>query len=232
MDTLIIIPTYNEIENVEALKNKILHIMPDTDILFVDDNSPDGTGEKIEELKSSDPRIKTLHRSGKLGLATAYFMGFEYALKENYANIFQMDCDFSHDPTILPDLRSALNEVDYSIGSRYVEGGGTKNWGILRRIISYCGNLYARIVLNSPIHDMTGSYVAWNRSALEAIDFNQIKSRGYVYSVELKYKAYKMGFRFKEIPFIFEDRRVGQSKMSGNIFVEAFLRVIKVRLGY
>jgi len=231
MENLIIIPTYDEAENVERLTADIFKDCPDTDILFVDDNSPDGTGEILERLKKNNDKIKVLHRTGKLGFASAYIEGFKWAINKGYKYICEMDSDFSHSPSVLPLMFKYIREYDAVIGSRYVKNGGTKNWGIPRKIISYCGNMYARIILFSPIHDLTGGFVCWRRELLEAVSPDTLKSKGYCFQIELKNKAQKAGFSFIEIPILFEDRTAGKSKMNRSIFWEAFIRVIKIRLG-
>lgn len=229
MENIIIVPTYNEVGNVEAITKAVFKILPETHILFVDDNSPDGTGKIIDKLVAKDKRIKVLHRSGKLGFASAYIDGFRKCIAEGYKYICEMDCDFSHDPQYLPEMFKQIKKYDYVIGSRYVPGGGTKNWGLGRRIMSRFGNYYARGVLLSPITDLTGGYACWRKEVLEGIGLDNIKSKGFSFQIELKTKAYRKGFKFGEIPIIFEDRKVGTSKMSKKIFIEGFTKVWMIK---
>jgi len=231
-DALIIIPTYNERDNVEGIARDVLAATPDVDVLFVDDNSPDGTGAVLDDLAARQPRVKVLHRAGKLGLGTAYRDGFRQGLTAGYAYLIEMDADFSHDPKYLPEmLRRARAGADLVIGSRYVEGGGTVNWGIGRQIISRGGGLYARTVLGVPIRDLTAGFLCYRRGTLEGIQLDRIRSEGYGFQIEMKYRAVKAGFRVEEMPIVFVDRRVGQSKMSRRIFLEALTMVWKLRLG-
>ena len=229
---LIVIPTYNERDNVGPIARAIHEVIPDVDLLFVDDGSPDGTGAILDQMKAEDRRIDVLHRAGKLGLGTAYIAGFKRGLGAGYDFLIEMDADFSHDPRYLPEmLRRAKDGADLVVGSRYVEGGGTVNWGIARQIISKGGGLYARTVLGVPIRDLTAGFLCWSRHVLEAIDLDSIKSEGYGFQIEMKYRAVQRGFRVEEMPIVFEDRRVGQSKMSKKIFVEALLMVWRLRFG-
>jgi dolichol-phosphate mannosyltransferase len=227
---LIVIPTYNERENVEEIARAVHAIVPDVHILFVDDGSPDGTGAILDEMKARDPRIDVLHRPGKLGLGTAYLQGFERGLAAGYDYLIEMDADFSHDPKYLPEmLARARDRADMVVGSRYVDGGGTANWGIGRKIISRGGGLYARTILGVPIRDLTAGFVCYRRKVLESIDLASVKSEGYGFQIEMKYRVLQAGFRIEEMPIVFVDRRVGQSKMSRKIFVEALLMVWKLR---
>jgi dolichol-phosphate mannosyltransferase len=230
MKTLIIIPTYNEIDNLRPILKEILSFAPETDILVVDDNSPDGTGELADEIHNENPQVQVLHRSGKLGLGTAYIAGFKYAIAHGYDAAFEMDADFSHDPRYLPDFLKAIEHADLVIGSRYVPGGGTPNWSPLRRFISGGGNIFARSMLGLPIHDCTAGYRCYRRKVLESIDLDSIQSQGYAFQVELAYRVAQQGFKTVEIPIIFTDRRVGKSKMSRKIFIEGFTYVIRARL--
>ncbi len=229
--TLVVIPTYHERENVSQLAPAILGAAPEIDILFVDDDSPDGTGQALDEIAAREPRVRVLHRSGKLGLGTAYVAGFRRGLAEGYSLLVEMDADFSHDPKYLPDLLARAASADLVIGSRYVEGGGTVNWGIIRQIISRGGGLYARTILGVPVRDLTAGFLCWRREVLEAIDLDTIRSEGYGFQIEMKYRAIKAGFRVEEMPIVFVDRRVGQSKMSRRIFLEALTMVWRLRLG-
>lgn len=228
---LVIIPTYNERDNIGELLERIYASVPGLHVLIVDDNSPDRTYELVEELMSSKypDRLKLLKRAGKLGLGTAYIAGFKWALAQGYDIIFEMDADFSHDPKYLPHFLREIQDYDLVLGSRYVPGGGVVNWGIIRRIISMGGSLYARIILGLPFRDLTGGFKCFRRQTLEAIDLDDIKSNGYSFQIEMTYRAYMKGFRIKEMPIIFEDRKVGQSKMSKKIFAEAILMVLRLR---
>jgi dolichol-phosphate mannosyltransferase len=229
MKTLIIIPTYNELENLPSLLTEIFQYAPATDVLIVDDNSPDGTGELADRLSLEDARVHVLHRSGKLGLGTAYIAGFKYAIEQNYEAAFEMDADFSHDPRYLPDFLAKIEQADLVIGSRYIPGGSTPNWSLIRRAISGCGNIFARFVLRLPVHDCTAGFRCYRRAVLEQIGLDTIQSQGYGFQVELAYRTYRLGFRIVETPIVFMDRRVGKSKMSRAIVFEAFTYVIRTR---
>ncbi len=229
---LVIIPTYNERDNLGPITSAVLAAEPRVDVLVVDDNSPDGTGQLADELAAKEPRIRVLHREKKEGLGRAYLAAFRWGLAENYQYIIEMDADFSHDPRYLPTLiNEAQNGADLVLGSRYVTGGGTVNWGIGRQIMSKGGSLYARSILGVGIRDLTGGFKCFNRRVLEGIDLDHVQSTGYGFQIELTYRAIKKGFTIKEVPIVFEDRRVGQSKMSRKIFLEAFTMVWKLRLG-
>lgn len=229
MKTLIIIPTYNELENLRPLLQEIFSYAPATDVLIVDDNSPDGTGKLAEEMHGENPQVHVLHRAGKLGLGTAYIAGFKYAIAHGYEAIFEMDADFSHDPRYLPDFLKAIEHADVVIGSRYIPGGDTPNWSILRRFVSGGGNLYARFMLGIPVKDCTAGFRCYRREVLESIDLDTIRAQGYAFQVELAYRATRQGFKVIETPIVFMDRRVGKSKMSHKIFVEGFLWVLRTR---
>jgi len=229
MKTLIIIPTYNELENLPSLLKEIFSYAPTADILIVDDHSPDGTGELAERMRAEDARVHVLHRSGKLGLGTAYIAGFKYALANGYDAAFEMDADFSHDPRYLPDFLKKIEEADLVIGSRYIPGGSTPNWSLLRRFISGGGNIFARTVLKLKVRDCTAGYRCYRRAVLESVEFETIRSQGYGFQVEMAYRVEKQGFKIVEIPIVFMDRRVGKSKMSHAIFVEGFINVIRAR---
>ena len=231
-DTLIIIPTYNERDNIEPLAAAIFAQLPEVNVLIVDDGSPDGTGELADQLSRDDARVAVLHRSGKLGLGTAYVAGFRWALARDYEYVLEMDADFSHDPTHLPELLArAQSDADLVLGSRYITGGGTVNWGLVRQAISRGGNFYARAVLGMPVADMTGGFKCFRRRVLEAIDLESVRSEGYGFQVEMTYRALRLGFNVVEVPIIFADRRVGQSKMSKAIVAEAMLMVWRIRFG-
>lgn len=231
MKALIIIPTYNERENITNIVEEVLRFAPQSDILIIDDNSPDGTGNVANGLQERYPHVFALHRPGKLGLGTAYVMGFKYALEHGYDLAFEMDADFSHDPRYLPDFFEKIKEADLVIGSRYVPGGDTPNWSLLRRFISGGGNIFARVMLRLPIKDATAGYRCYRREVLAALDLDSITSQGYAFQVEMAYQTLQRGFRVREIPIIFVDRRVGQSKMSRKIFLEGFLYVLRARFG-
>ena len=231
MKTLIIIPTYNEYENLRPLLEQIFTYASASDILIVDDNSPDETGKLADEMAAQNPQVHVMHRAGKLGLGTAYIAGFKYAVEHQYDAAFEMDADFSHDPRYLPDFLKAIESADLVIGSRYVKGGGTPNWSLLRRFISGGGNIFARVMLGIPVHDCTAGYRCYRRTVLESIGLDTIESQGYAFQVELAYRVYKRGFKIVETPIIFLDRRVGKSKMSRAIFLEGFTWVVRARLG-
>ncbi len=228
---LVCIPTYNEADNLEPITQAVLKTEPRVDILVVDDNSPDGTGQIADRLAAKEPRIRVLHREKKEGLGRAYLAAFRWALAEGYTYIIEMDADFSHDPRYLPNLLDAAEAgADLVLGSRYVTGGGTVNWGVGRQIISKGGSLYARTILGVGVHDLTGGFKCFHRRVLEGIGLDQVQSTGYAFQIELTYRTLKKGFTVREIPIVFEDRRVGQSKMSRKIFLEALTMVWKLRL--
>jgi len=227
--SLIVIPTYNEHDNIASLLDDVLQRVPTTDVLVIDDNSPDGTGQLVDELANRDPRIRTLHRPGKLGLGTAYVRGFHYAIEHNYDLVFEMDADYSHDPKYLPSFFRAAERADLVIGSRYIKGGGTPNWSVLRRFISGGGNIFARAVLGIPVHDCTSGFRCYRTAALQTLNLSAIRAQGYAFQVELAYNFWKSGYRIREVPIVFVDRRVGQSKMSRRIFAEAFIWVVRTR---
>jgi len=227
---LIVVPTYNERDNVRDIAARLLAALPVADVLFVDDNSPDGTGAIIDEMAAANPRVHVMHRAGKLGLGTAYIEGFTWGLARDYQYLFEMDADGSHDPKYLPQMLALAEDgADAAIGSRYVPGGGTENWGLGRQLISRGGGMYARTVLGIDVRDVTAGFICWRRSALEAIDLGSIGSNGYSFQIEMKYRAHKKGLKLVETPIVFVDRRVGQSKMSRAIFVEALVKVWALR---
>jgi dolichol-phosphate mannosyltransferase len=228
---LVIIPTYNERDNLEPISKAVLAADQRVDILVVDDNSPDGTGDLADQLAKAEPRIRVLHRATKQGLGRASLHANRWALENGYQFVMEMDADFSHDPKYLPRfLDEAEAGADLVLGSRYVEGGGTVNWGPGRRFISKGGSLYARSILGVDIRDLTGGFKCFRRNVLESLSLDAVKSTGYAFQIELTYRALKAGFKVKEIPIVFEDRRVGQSKMSRKIFLEALTMVWKLRL--
>jgi len=230
-DSLVIIPTYNERENIPNLIPRVL-AQPRLSVLVVDDGSPDGTGDIVAEMMANDERVHLLRRAGKQGLGTAYLAGFRYALDHGADYIFEMDADFSHDPKYLPDLLSAAESTyDLVIGSRYVSGGGTTDWGVVRRFISRGGNIYARLILGLPLSDMTSGFRCYRGRALRAVELAKVRSNGYSFQIEMAYRVHQAGLRVGEVPIIFPDRRVGMSKMSKNIVFEALINVVKLRLG-
>lgn len=229
MRTLITIPTYNERENIANIVQAVFLENPDVHILIADDNSPDGTGAIVRDLMSKEPRLKLLSRPGKQGLGRAYLAAFEWALENGYDAVVEMDADFSHRPVDLKKIIAELPNYDFIVGSRYTRGGGTQNWSLLRKFISRGGSLYSRMILGYPIFDWTGGFNAWKRKTLEGIDYKTVKSEGYSFQIELKYRAFRAGFKGKEVPILFEDRRVGKSKMSFKIVIEAFYRVWVMR---
>jgi dolichol-phosphate mannosyltransferase len=232
MKSLVIIPTYNERENVEAITSAVLRVTgEDVHVLVVDDNSPDGTGEIVRGLMKNQPRLQLLSRPGKQGLGRAYVAAFKWGLERDYEVMVEMDADFSHRPEDLVKILEAIKTADFAVGSRYVQGGRTVNWGLLRKIISRGGSLYARMILGFPLTDWTGGFNAWKRKVLQALDVDSVRSEGYSFQIELKYRTLKLGFRGVEVPIVFEDRRVGKSKMSTKIVIEAFVRVWSMRFG-
>lgn len=230
MKKLIIIPTYNEKENINELIEKIQGQKIDKlDILFIDDNSPDGTGEIIKSLQKDNPNLKLIERPGKLGLGTAYIKGFKYGLEQRYEQIGQMDADFSHNPDDLVAMFELANEYDWIIGSRYVKGINVVNWPMHRLFLSKGANVYTQLITGLPIKDGTAGFKCWNRRVLETIDLDAVKSRGYSFQIEMNYRAWKAGFKCHEHSIIFIDRLQGESKMSKNIIFEAIFRVWKLR---
>lgn len=221
MSTLIVLPTYNEKPNLEPLLEAIHAQVPEVEVLVIDDNSPDGTGALADQLAAQHPWVHVVHRSGKLGLGTAYIRGFQWALERDYALIMEMDADFSHDPAHLPAILAAAQNADVVLGSRYVDGGGTENWGLWRRLLSKGGGLYARSILDVPYHDLTGGFKCFHRRVLEALPLDAIHSEGYSFQIELTWRAHLKGFRIVEVPIIFRERREGQSKISRRIVLEA-----------
>jgi dolichol-phosphate mannosyltransferase len=231
MATWVVLPTYDEAENLPAISAAILAAVPEAVLLVVDDNSPDGTGRIADSLAAGDPRIRVHHRPGKAGLGRAYLDGFRVALGGGAEVLLQMDADWSHDPAVLPGLVSpiATDRADLVIGSRYVRGGRVLDWGLSRRLISRMGSLFAQAVLGLRQHDLTGGFKAWRASTLTAIPFDGVHAGGYVFQIEMTLRASRAGARITEIPITFRDRRVGRSKMSRRIVVEALLVVIRLR---
>lgn len=230
-DSLVIIPTYNEKDNVELMIRTVFNLPVPFDILIVDDNSPDGTAQIVQSLQKEFPeKLHLLLRKEKNGLGKAYIAGFQWALQKNYNFIFEMDCDFSHNPQDLIRLREAcLNNFDVAIGSRYCKGGKVKDWPLGRILMSYFASLYVRSILWIPIHDTTSGFKCYKRKVLETIPLESIQFTGYAFQIEMKYAAYKLGFKLTEVPILFKDREKGQSKMSIKIFREALIGVLKMR---
>ena len=226
-------PTYNEVDNVDELLAGICTHAPQMDVLFVDDNSQDGTLDHIRAHQSRSPdRIHLIHRPRKLGLGTAYITGFRWALERSYDVALEMDADLAHNPADLPRMLDFSRGHDVVIGSRYVQGGRTENWSLPRRFISSFGNLYARTILGLPLKDLTGGFNAWRSNVLAGVSLDAIRSQGYAFQVELKFRAARAGFSLHEVPIVFVDRRVGQSKMSWGVAFEAMIRVWALRLGW
>ena len=231
MRRLIIIPTYNEKENVVRMIERLMAMPEGFDLLIVDDGSPDGTAALVREQQELYPqRLHMIERSGKLGLGTAYIAGFKYALEHGYDRIFEMDCDFSHNPDDLPRLDAMLEDKAVAIGSRYSKGVNVVNWPMGRLLMSYFASKYVRIITRMPVFDATAGFVAYRREVLEAIDFDRIKMNGYGFQIEMKYTAWRLGFSIGEVSIIFIDREAGTSKMSSGIFGEAFFGVLKLPL--
>jgi dolichol-phosphate mannosyltransferase len=227
----VVLPTYDEADNIGPISAAILDALPGATLLVVDDGSPDGTGRLADELATADPRIRVRHRPAKQGLGKAYLDGFGIALAGGAERIVQMDADFSHDPAALPTLLAPLSgdRADLVIGSRYTSGGGVVDWGLGRRIISRGGSLFARTVLRLPARDLTGGFKAWRASTLASIPFEGVHAGGYVFQIEMTFRADRSGARIAEVPITFRDRRVGQSKMSRRIVVEALVVVVQLR---
>ena len=230
MSILILLPTYNERANLRPLIERIHEQLPEAHVLVLDDGSPDGTGELADELAREDSRVKVHHRPRKMGLGTAYLFGFRYALDHGYELVFEMDADFSHDPDHLPAFVEAARDADLVLGSRYIPGGGTENWGLWRKMLSRGGGFYARTILGVSYHDLTGGFKCFHRRVLEALPLDEIHSEGYSFQIEMTYRAHLKGFKIREIPIIFRERREGQSKISRAIILEAMGVVWKLKL--
>jgi dolichol-phosphate mannosyltransferase len=231
MRGLVIIPTYNERENISRIVPMVLEQDQRLDVLVIDDGSPDGTGALADEIAASNPRVNVLHRSGKLGLGTAYLAGFQWASERGYDWVFQSDADFSHDPAHLPAFIQGLHEYDVVIGSRYLQGRVTVvNWPMSRLLLSYFANMYARVITGLPVADATAGYKGFRREVLQAVDLGRVESEGYAFQIEMSFRAWKKGFKLAEIPIVFVDRSLGESKMSKKIVREAVWKVWKLRL--
>ena len=229
MKILIVIPTYNERNNIAPLVEEILVNLPDAEILVVDDHSPDGTGEEADRLSKTNPGIHVLHRKGKLGLGTAYLAGMKYFLERDYEGCITMDADFSHNPSYLGALISGMEDYDVMIGSRYVQGGGTVNWSLFRRLLSRSANLLAHRILGLPVNDCTAGFRCYHRRVLQAIDLDSIKSNGYSFLEEMLYICFKKGFRLGETPIIFAGRRHDKSKITKIEIFKAFVTIVRIR---
>ena len=227
----VVLPTYNEAENLRPISAAILERLPGATLLVVDDGSPDGTGTMADDLAATDPRVRVRHRTSKQGLGRAYLDGFGVAIAGGASIVIQMDADFSHDPEVLPGLIAPVvdDRADLVIGSRYVSGGGVRDWGIVRRVISRGGSLFAKVVLGLKPHDLTGGFKAWRATTLGSIPFDGVHAGGYVFQIEMTYRASRLGARVAEVPIVFQDRRAGQSKMSRRIIVEALIVVLTLR---
>lgn len=230
MKALVIVPTYNEADNIPELVPKVLEQDPGIEMLVVDDNSADGTGKLVDELIENQPRLHVLHRPRKMGLGSAYVAGFRYALERGYDLVFEMDADFSHDPDSLPTFLEAIQDADLVVGSRYLNGVTVVNWPLSRLILSYGANLYTRIITGMPLKDATGGFKCFRRTTIEKLDLSRVNSDGYGFQIEMNFKVWRKGLRVVEIPIIFEDRRVGISKMNNKIVWEAMWLVWKLRL--
>jgi len=229
MKVLVVVPTYNERQNLEELAPKVLSQLPDAELLVVDDGSPDGTGEYADGLAEGDPRVHVLHRPGKMGLGSAYVKGFQYALGTDAELVIQMDADFSHDPNVIPDLVEKTADHDVVIGSRYITGANVVNWPLQRLFLSYFANVYTHIVTGLPLRDSTGGFKCFRRNVLEAIDLDAVRSDGYSFQIEINFRCWRKGFSMREIPIIFVDRHSGTSKMSRRIVWEAMWLVWRLR---
>jgi dolichol-phosphate mannosyltransferase len=227
---VVLLPTYDEAENIEGAVARVLEHLPQAHVLVIDDNSPDGTGRIADGIASGDGRVHVLHRPGKEGLGRAYLAGFQWALARDYDRIFEMDADGSHPADRLPALLDASGDADIVLGSRWVSGGGAEGWTLRRRLLSKGGSLYARTILGVGIRDLTGGFKCFTRSALQSLDLSTIRSEGYSFQIELTYRAIRRGLTVVEVPIVFRDRTVGESKMSAKIFGEALARVWEMRL--
>lgn len=229
-ETLIIIPTFNEIDNIERMIRTVFGLYPEISILIIEDGSPDGTAKVVKTLMNEFSNLSIIERKGKLGLGTAYITGFKWALEKHFNFIFEMDCDFSHDPNQIPDLLTEALSHDLVIGSRYINGIRIINWPFHRLLLSYMASIYTRFVTNIPVQDTTGGFKCFSRKALKSLNFERIISNGYIFQLELNYKIWAQGLKIKEVPIIFYERRDGESKMGGGIISEAFFAVLKLRL--
>ena len=228
--SIILLPTYNEITNLEEIIKSIFQHLPTTHILIIDDGSPDGTGQLADQLSQTHPsQVFVMHRKSKDGLGRAYVAGFQWALERDYQFFFQMDADFSHDPAYLPQLLKKAQNTDMVLGSRYIKGGGVEGWAWHRLLLSFFGNLYVRFVLGMKIQDLTGGFKCFQRSVLEALNFDHIKSNGYLFQIEMTYFVFQKKFKIEEVPIIFKERKMGVSKMNRKIVLEALLNVWEIK---
>lgn len=232
MKNIVIIPTYNEKENIEAIVGAVMALPSGFDILIVDDASPDGTAAIVKRMQESESRLHLMERPGKAGLGTAYICGFKWALERGYDRICEMDADFSHNPADLPALRKACaaDGADVAVGSRYVTGVNVVNWPMGRVLMSYYASAYVRFVTGLPVRDTTAGFVCYTRRVLEALPLDKVRFKGYAFQIEMKFTAYKYGFKIKEVPIVFVNRVLGESKMSSGIFSEAVLGVVKLKI--
>jgi dolichol-phosphate mannosyltransferase len=229
--TLIIIPTYNEIDNIERMLTTLFGLYPEISILIIEDGSPDGTAAVVKRLQEIHNNLHIIERTGKLGLASAYVTGFKWALSKGFEHVFEMDCDFSHDPAQIPDLLSKSAEgADLVIGSRYIDGIRIINWPFKRLLLSYLASIYTRFVTGIPVFDTTGGFKCFSRKALESLNLNRVISQGYIFQLELNYKVWSLGLPIAEVPIVFYERRDGQSKMAGGIIFEALFAVLRLRV--
>lgn len=228
--SLLIIPTYNEIDNIEKMLNTVTELYPEIHVLIIDDGSPDGTADIVKQKQNSNERIHLIQRTGKLGLGTAYITGFKWALERDFQYVLEMDCDFSHDPKDIKNLIEAAQTNDLVIGSRYINGIRIINWPFRRLLLSYLASIYTRIITGIKVLDVTGGFKCFKRSSLEALDLDRVFSNGYSFQVELNFKIWSKGLKVKEVPIIFTERRDGQSKMHGGIVKEAIFAVIMLRI--
>jgi dolichol-phosphate mannosyltransferase len=229
MEKLIVVPTYNERENIQPLLDQLLSLPFGLDVLVVDDNSPDGTGDLVATRAALDPRVHLLRRAGKLGLGSAYVAGFRFALEQGAEYVFEMDADFSHDPVAIGEFLEAAKDADLVLGSRYLHGVTVVHWPLKRLVLSYCANLYTRVITGLPVRDATGGFKCFRRRALAALDLGRVNSDGYAFQIEMTYKVWRLGLRIKEIPITFVDRRAGVSKMDRRIVWEAAWLVWRLR---
>jgi dolichol-phosphate mannosyltransferase len=231
MKAIVVIPTYNESKNIVRIIDKIFSVHDEIDILVVDDNSPDGTGKLVKDKMQESNRIHIIEREGKMGLGTAYLAGFRYAIDKGYDYIMEMDADFSHNPEEIPNFLKYIQEYDVVLGSRYIKGVNVVNWPLKRLLLSYFANLYTRVITGMDVKDATGGFKCFRASALSKINFDEVKSNGYSFQIEMTYRLWKKGAKVKEIPIIFVDRLEGESKMSKKIVYEAIFMVWKLKLG-
>lgn len=229
-DTLIIIPTYNEIANIERMIDTLYSLYPEVNLLIIEDGSPDGTADVVKRKQSEYKSLNIIERTGKLGLGTAYITGFKWALERGFQFVFEMDCDFSHDPKEVKDLLEAAQSNDLVIGSRYIDGIRIINWPFRRLLLSYFASIYTRFVTGIPVKDTTGGFKCFTRKALSSLKLDNVISKGYIFQLELNYKIWLSGLSVKEVPIIFYERRDGQSKMGGGIIFEALFAVVRLRV--